>query len=118
MQSIAPNMVLLMVLATSVYAAGADDSEAKEALQTLFRREVPEHSKQLRMLWEKEKTLNSILKMDVVRDWAGLEPGMITVTNDCAEGSGALRVPVDIAPGEHLRKKTTSWPDITTASAT
>lgn len=103
MQRIAPSMVLLMVLVTSVYTAGAADSEATEALQTLFRREVPEHSKQLRELWEQENTLNVILKMEVVRDWAGLEPGMITVTNDCVEGNGALRVPVDIAPGRHLR---------------
>jgi len=87
MQRIAPNMALLMVPAASVYAAGADNSGAKEALQRLFRREVPEHSKQLRELWEREDTLNVILKMDVVRDWAGLEPGMIAVTRDCVEGT-------------------------------
>ena len=75
----------------------------KKALQALFQRDVPENSKQLRELWERENMLDQILKMDVVRDWAGLEPGVITVTDDCIEGEGALRIPVDIGPGKHLR---------------
>lgn len=47
--------------------------------------------------------LDTILGMDVVCDWAGLKPGLITVTGDRVEGTGALRVPVDIDPGKHLR---------------
>lgn len=99
----AARAILSMFLMITASVAAEDNRQAKEALQALFQREVPEQSRQLRELWERENTLNLILKMDVVRDWAGLPPGMITITDDCVEGKGALRVPVDMALGRRLR---------------
>ncbi len=95
--------ILLMFLITTASVAADNNRKAKEALQALFQREIPEQSTLLRALWEKEGMLNLILSMDLVRDWAGLAPGMITITDDCVEGKGALRVPVEIAPGRRLR---------------
>ena len=97
-------LILLITLITSTFAMAGGRSEAeRKALQDLFKREVPEHSKQLRALWEKENILNQILKMDILRDWAGLEPGMITIIDACVEGDGAIQVPVEIESGKHLR---------------
>jgi len=97
-------LILLITLITGTFAMAGGRTEAeRKALQDLFKREVPEHSKQLHALWQKEDMLNQILKMDILRDWAGLEPGMITITDDRVEGDGAFQVPVEIESGKHLR---------------
>ena len=97
-------LILLIMLMNSAFAMAGGRTEAeRKALPDLFKREVPEHSKQLRALWQKEDMLGQILKMDILRDWAGLEPGMITITDDCVEGGGAFQVPVDIDSENHLR---------------
>ena len=57
------------------YVVADDNLAANETLQTLFERDVPEHSRQLRALWEEERMLAQILSMDTVRDWAGLPLG-------------------------------------------
>ncbi len=92
-----------ILLLSSAFAGAGSHPEAVEALKALFDREVPEHSRQLRSLWEEEKMLKQILSMDTVRDWAGLPPGEITVSQDCQQGEGALRVPVQIDAGKYLR---------------
>ena len=85
------------------YVVADDNLAANETLQTLFERDVPEHSRQLRALWEEERMLAQILSMDTVRDWAGLPPGEITVSPERQQGMGSLRVPVRIDPWKHLR---------------
>ena len=68
-------LVQALVFVTGTAVVSGSPADARKALLDLFKREVPEHSRQLRALWEKEGMLATILSMDVVRDWAGLEPG-------------------------------------------
>ena len=48
------------------YVVADDNLAANETLQTLFERDVPEHSRQLRALWEEERMLAQILRIRFV----------------------------------------------------
>lgn len=98
-----PLFVFTVVLTLQPMVFAGNREAAETALKELFNREVPERSDHLRALWEEENMLDDILSMDTVRDWAGLEPGMVEAVTDCVAGSGALKIPVTIDPGKHLR---------------